>query len=369
MHYRSIDDLNRDMKHWLLRLPQDIEVVAGLPRSGMLAANMLVLHMNLPLTDVEGLIEGRILMSGPRCAVQAAGDFLQTPRKVLVLDDCVFTGKQIENARCRINDANLPHQVLYAGVYVEPQKAGLLDFYCKCLPWPQLFEWNIMHHWILQNSCVDIDGVLCRDPSAEEDDDGPAYEAFIRDARPFIRVSRKIGWLVTCRLEKYRMQTEEWLARHGIQYDKLIMLDLPDKRARLRARCDAAFKAQTYRSTNASLFIESSRHLSAAVANMTGREVFCTESAEMYYPGTLRRFRVSNARVLMHKALANPLSALATARRMAGHAVYRAKLFAFNRPQRAPAEKTLKQDKRKCVGLCRTVPDGSEGSDGSDGSG
>jgi len=331
MHYRSIDDLNRDVKNWLLRLPEDIEIVAGLPRSGMLAANMLALHMNLPLTDVQGIIEGRVLMSGPRCAVQADADFLATPRKVMVLDDCVFTGKQVENAKRRIDEASLPHQVLYGGVYVEPQKAGMLDFYCKCLPWPHVFEWNIMHHWILQNSCVDIDGVLCRNPSVEEDDDGPAYEAFIRDAAPYIRASRKIGWLVTCRLEKYRRQTIEWLARHGVQYDNLVMLDLPDRRSRLRARCDASFKAQTYRSTNASLFIESSRYLSAEIAKIAGREVFCTDTAEMHYPGTLQRIRVSNARVLMHKALANPLSALSTARRMTGHAIYRAKLFAFNR--------------------------------------
>ncbi|WP_287086264.1 hypothetical protein [Mesorhizobium sp.] len=42
-------------------------------------------------------------------------------------------------------------------------------------------------------------------------DDGPAYEKFLSEALPLFGPTRKIGWLVTSRLEKYRNHTGAWL--------------------------------------------------------------------------------------------------------------------------------------------------------------
>ncbi len=34
---------------------------------------------------------------------------------------------------------------------------------------PRIFEWNVLHHpGILKDACLDIDGVLCHDPSHEQ---------------------------------------------------------------------------------------------------------------------------------------------------------------------------------------------------------
>ena len=82
MRYRSIAELDDDVVDWLHRLPRDLELIVGVPRSGLLAASMLALHLNLPLTDVEGLIEGRVLQSGPRYMGNAV-DPLGEPRRVL----------------------------------------------------------------------------------------------------------------------------------------------------------------------------------------------------------------------------------------------------------------------------------------------
>jgi adenine/guanine phosphoribosyltransferase-like PRPP-binding protein len=57
MNYRSIADLNRVVATSLHLVPTDIDVVVGVPRSGMLPATLLALYLHLPLTDVEGLIE------------------------------------------------------------------------------------------------------------------------------------------------------------------------------------------------------------------------------------------------------------------------------------------------------------------------
>ncbi|WP_287092247.1 hypothetical protein [Mesorhizobium sp.] len=74
-------------------------------------------------------------------------------------------------------------------------------------------------------------------------DDGPAHEKFLSEALPLFGPTRKIGWLVTSRLEKYRNHTEAWLQKHDIKYDKLIMLELPSKAERQRLGVHGNFKA------------------------------------------------------------------------------------------------------------------------------
>ena len=131
-------------------------------------------------------------------------------------------------AKC---DVGITYGVIYA-------ISGCPLRHCKQLELPRIFEWNVMHHHLLVSSCIDIDGVLCRDPTEAENDDGAAYERFL-DTVPAREVPEApLGWLVTCRLEKYREQTEAWLNRHAIRYRELVMLDLPDKRiTRMKKRC------------------------------------------------------------------------------------------------------------------------------------
>jgi uncharacterized HAD superfamily protein len=96
-------------------------------------------------------------------------------------------------------------------------------------------------------------------------------------------ISVPIGWLVTNRLEKYRTLTEAWLKAAGVNYKELIMLDLPDKAARLAQRASyAQHKAAAYKKTGARLFLESSRRQAQAIARLTAKSVFCIEDWRMY---------------------------------------------------------------------------------------
>src|SRR5262245_61017528 len=61
MHYRSVANLNEAVVRNLHALPRDVDVVVGIPRSGLLAGTMLALAMNVPLADVEGFVAGRLL--------------------------------------------------------------------------------------------------------------------------------------------------------------------------------------------------------------------------------------------------------------------------------------------------------------------
>lgn len=90
-----------------------------------------------------------------------------------------------------------------------------------------------MHHAFLERSCIDLDGILCKDPTNDENDDGQNYRHFLINVEPLLRPSVEIGWIVTRRLEKYRKLTEEWLRKHSIKYKNLVMMNLPDKATRV----------------------------------------------------------------------------------------------------------------------------------------
>lgn len=76
--------------------------------------------INLPLTDLDGLIEGRCIAGGRRLAYgdkdRKSDDFLSTPRKILVLDDSVRTGSALRDVIVKLSKANLQHEILIGAV-------------------------------------------------------------------------------------------------------------------------------------------------------------------------------------------------------------------------------------------------------------
>jgi orotate phosphoribosyltransferase len=297
MKYRSVADLDEDIVSWLPNLPADLELIVGIPRSGLLAASLLALHLNLPMTDVVGLTEGRLLQSGSRYSGDVTG-LLDEPRNVLVVDDSVLLGRQLERVKARLQAAALAHNTRYAAVYVAPGSEHHVDFYFEVVESPRCFEWNLMHHpWVLSKTCMDIDGVLCRDPTPEENDDGPEYRRFLTSTDRLYLPSVPVRWLVTARLEKYRALTEEWLGANGIEYSELIMMDYPDMAARRAAGAYASFKADTYTKKGALLFVESSPTLAAEIAQLSGKSVFCLETRRMIDPEFLSQVRRAGRRL------------------------------------------------------------------------
>ena len=271
---------------WLRGLPSDLELIVGIPRSGLLAASLLALHLNLPMTDVEGLIEGRVLQPGPRYAAGVAG-LLDKPTNVLVVDDSVLFGSQIQAVKERIGAAGLPHTVRYAALYPAPGSEHHVDFFFEIVEAPRCFEWNLMHHpWVLSKTCMDIDGVLCRDPTDAENDDGPEYQRFLLRADRRYLPSVPVRWLVTSRLEKYRAPTEDWLAANGVEYGELLMMDYPDMAARRAANAYASFKAEIYKK-GAILSSKARRCAQEEIARLSGKSVFCAETRRWSIPPLL----------------------------------------------------------------------------------
>ncbi len=280
VNYRSVADLNSQIVGMASRLPREIEVIVGVPRSGLLAGSLLALHLNLPLTDLEGFIQGRMLAGGARLEGRDLETLLHTSRTVLVIDDSVATGAQLKKVKERLGAAGLPHKILYAAVYVKPDFENVVDFAGEAVPVPRVFEWNFMHHGRLSEACMAVENVLYREPQASEGDED-AYAERLAHVEPLHLPTKPVGWLVSSGPETRRAPLQAWLADHNVRYEELI---LAAKGARPEAG-DASFKADVYRKTGARMFIEGDAGRAADIANLSGRPVLCMDTREMFRPG------------------------------------------------------------------------------------
>lgn len=308
MQYRSVAELNQAVLHGLRKIPRDVDLIVGIPRSGLLPANILSLALNLPLADFEGFCAGRILSTG-KTRRKAPNPDASAYRKILIVDDSISSGEAMKEARRRISEIDdSPDRFLFCAVYGTDEETPAADIVLERVPNPRVFEWNLMHHPILIRSCVDIDGVLCIDPTEEENDDGPLYSLFLGNARPLYMPGFRIGHLVTSRLEKYRAETERWLEMRGIEYDKLWMLDLPNAEERRRQGAHGRFKAQIYAQLEADLFIESEDAQAMEIARLSGKAVLSIEAQSLVYPDNLLNHAARRRRHALRRAESQSLT-------------------------------------------------------------
>ena len=287
LNFKSISDLSNVISMKLSCLPTDIDLVVGVPRSGMLPASIISLYRNIPFTDVYSYADNRYLKSGSTRKIKKQLELCSDAEHILVVDDSISTGESLKKIKDVIDNCSHKKKVTYCCIYGVDKAMSLSDFIFEIVPLPRVFEWNIFHHSVINSACFDIDGVLCKDPTHEQNDDGVRYKDFIINATPLFVPTQKISCIVTSRLEKYRNETMLWLNMHNIQYDKLHMLDLPDAETRRRLGIHSKFKASIYSKEIAStLFIESELKQATDIADRTGKSVFCTETMTMVFPGS-----------------------------------------------------------------------------------
>ncbi len=289
MNYRSIADLAHLVTKSLHLIPRDVDLIVGIPRSGILPAITISLMLNLRYADLDRFLDGQLAGAGSTKQHRGLVGGLDEVRHVLVIDDSLNRGKAMREARAKLRHLEGRMKFTFAAAYVVPDGRREVDLAFEILPLPRMFEWNFIHHIYLEDACVDIDGVLCLDPDAQENDDGARYLEFLLGAAPLYRPTRRIGCLVTSRLEKYRPQTEAWLERHGVQYDRLVMLDLPSAEERRRQGVHGTFKGEVYRDSKAMLFIESEEEQALAIARIAGKPVLSIASQRVIAPGTWAR--------------------------------------------------------------------------------
>jgi uncharacterized HAD superfamily protein/adenine/guanine phosphoribosyltransferase-like PRPP-binding protein len=280
MNYKSFQNLSDDIKSNIHKLENyHIDLVVGIPRSGMIPAYMISLLLNVNCTDFYSFIENRPLVKGRRSLKNNVSERLlpHDHNNILLVDDSISSGKTMKDKIVTI-PSKLKSKIITSAIYSTESKREDVDLFFVYLPPCRVFEWNLFHGHTLSQSCVDIDGVLCLDPTNGENDDGDNYINFIENAKPLFLPTYRIHSLVTNRLEKYRFSTEKWLKNNGITYDHLIMLDLPTKEERQRLKFKAKHKASYYKNSGTCLFIESSYCQAREICSLTGKDVYCMET-------------------------------------------------------------------------------------------
>ena len=277
LEFRTFGDLAHCIRTHLHKIPADVDLVVGLPRSGMIPAYTIALFLNKKCCSLDEFLSGTDISHGCRPVASVP------PRKVLVVDDSCYSGRAIDLARERLKVFADDYEFVYAAVYGRTDSLEKIDCCLEVVDGKRVWQWNYLNHSMARTACFDLDGVLCVDPTPEENDDGPKYLDFIKNAAPLYIPNYKIRAIVTSRLEKYRAQTEAWLRKHGVQYDELVMLDLPTAEERRRQNCHARFKADAYKERpETTLFVESEERQAKEIAFLSGKEVLCIATDELY---------------------------------------------------------------------------------------
>ncbi|WP_295804061.1 phosphoribosyltransferase family protein [uncultured Microbulbifer sp.] len=253
------------------KLPKKIDLVVGIPRSGMIPATMLATQLNLPLTDIDGLKAGRLLGFGDTKKTPDIEAAHAADRTVLVIDDAVGSGRAFKKARKDLE--GVEGHVVFCAVFAPVAKHPDVDVVLEKLASTLVAPWNLLHSSVLRNACVDIDEVFCRNPVAYEYDNDEVYRRFLLEAEQLHASSGEIGWLITSRRETYRPETEAWLEKYGVKYRELIMTQSDEEHAN-----SPAFKARVYQETGAGLFIESDAAVAAEIFALSKRPVVCIET-------------------------------------------------------------------------------------------
>ena len=275
MIYVTCEDLCRDIRQNLDKIPRDVCGVIGVPRSGMLPATIIAEYLNVPMYDLHSFNE---IGHGGRPLHRTSG------RKFLVVDDTCFNGYSTkETKQLLLNRRRDGADFVFLVVYLEgPCFLDGPDVYlrdvreeAKSCPFGwAMYEWNIFAHGALtERTLFDLDGVIFVDPPDERDVE--AYEAYIKNPTPLHVPTGKTN-ICTYRLEKYADITLESLDAVGVEYESLTMAkgrDIPSWR----------LKANMYANERWVLFVESSEAEARKIQEATGKPVFCVETNELYY--------------------------------------------------------------------------------------
>lgn len=274
MNYKDYSDLSVDILEEIDKIPSDIQLIVSIPRSGIIPAFIIGTQLNLPVNSIDEYLNGILGSKGKRILKNNQNEFTH----VLVVDDSIDSGNAMCDAKERIKALNNNVKHTYCAIYASNKIEPKVDLYLKYLPQPRVFQWNFKNHFISTQSCYDLDGVLCVNPTEEQNDDGKKYLSFILDAKPLFIPAYKISCIVTSRLEKYRTETELWLKTNKVNYKELIMLDLPSAEERRQRKIHAKFKAEVFVIRNEKIFVESNWKQAKTIFKIAKKPVFCTEN-------------------------------------------------------------------------------------------
>lgn len=256
MNFVTIDQLNRSVYQNISKIPKDIDLIVGIPRSGMLVANLIALYMNLPFTDMESFLDGRMYKTGKTRKYARWIENVSQAKKVLIVDDSISKGDAMKEAKEKLEGVYQDKEYVFCAAYALPTNTSNVDVYFEICNHPRMFEWNYLHHWGLNYACVDFEGILCE------------------NGVPKILPTQKIKCIVSTQPKDKRYELEKWLADQGVQYDELVLV-APNEKGSFYKKCDAVMYIATT--------FEDAREL-CEIAN---KQVFCQETRQLLSPDSV----------------------------------------------------------------------------------
>ncbi|MGA2158534.1 MAG: phosphoribosyltransferase family protein [Dehalococcoidia bacterium] len=220
----TIEELVAWTNEWIKSFPINYDAIVGIPRSGLLVASLIAVKLGKPLTTPQLLAENQYWMSN-----RAETD--REIKRILLVDDAVGFGDSFEQSKPYLAKIGDNISVTTAALIVDDTSKNMVDLYYKIIPFPHMYEWNMMHVKKGKLAC-DMDGVICEECTPAIDSDEESYSNWIRNARPYLIPAFEIDVIISNRLEKYRAATVEWLSKHGVQYKELLLWDIEFKEER-----------------------------------------------------------------------------------------------------------------------------------------
>lgn len=202
---------------WADSLPNKFDVIVGVPRSGLTIAGILASKFGRPLSTPNAFVQGEVWHSL----------HVGKPKfhNVLIVEDDVIRGTQISRAYMKLKTFDPSLEIETASLFVTPKSKKLINYHYMVKKPPLIYEWSLLTNMAsLGKLLVDMDGVLCKNPSDGDLKNEKSVTDFYVKAEPHLIPQYTIEAIVTSRLEKYRSQTEAWLKKHDVKYKRLIML-------------------------------------------------------------------------------------------------------------------------------------------------
>lgn len=279
-NYRTYSDLSNIIKDYVQKNPfNEIDLIVGIPRSGMIPAYMMAAFLNKKVCSLQEFKNGLYSSNGVR-SIPTKGQI----KNILIVDDSILSGHAINEVKNVLSSEEYSQfNFKYLTVFATEKSKNKVDYYMQICQAPRLFQWNYLNHKIATASCYDMDGVLCVDPTSEENDDGEKYRKFCLTAKPLFIPSYCIKAIVTSRLEKFRKETEQWLKDNNVKYEKLYMLDVKTAEERRKLGLHAKYKAEIYKKLKqCKLFVESEPRQAKEIFKLTGKPCVCVATDEYY---------------------------------------------------------------------------------------
>lgn len=258
----------------------DVDAVVGVSRSGLLPATYLATWLHVPLFTVAHGSE----VLDPGGGVRLEGVPRDGFRRVALVDDTAASGQEMRRLPPVVRDRFPGAEVRRVVVYAHPAAVESVDLFAVEYPGLHFLEWNWNNAGHGARCAYDFDGVLCEEIAESDCDYGERYSRALREVRPLFLTRRlSIPLVVTARPEAFRSISLDWLERHGIRVDRLVMRDWEFSGA-WDGQAVARWKAEEFSRSDLPLFAESDPGQAETIRDRSGRTVICPPAGRVY-PG------------------------------------------------------------------------------------